>query len=283
MTPTDLPAFEASWWPVVLDTVPGAEEKLVIGVIARAESGQSQARQVVGPATLNAMFGSAGKGMQLIVSSTVIAIQSQLDEGVRVEELQYPYGGLHLGRARDCVAHDLNEVFEVAVKLSSAFGTSTFGQADVVAKETQEAFDEWAVRIRNELLAVENRLHAEALFNVRVQLATRKKSQIGFIRGSYAANFGVLRPGHGSADTRALKVKLFDLGAYRRLNPLLVRQAEVIVGCPQISQDAYPRREVESLEASWRFLEDEARARDIRTIRCVSARQAADYLLKAAA
>lgn len=284
MTPTDLPTFEATWWPVVLDTVNGGEERLVIGTVARAASGQSQVRQAIPPATLNAMFTTAGKGMQLIVGTTMLEMQKQLDAGVRPEDLDPPFGGVRLGHPRDCVARDLNEVFAVAIRLTSAFGVSDFGTRERVTPETQLAFDDWAERVRLELLMHENRLQLEAHFNMRVQLAPRKFSHVGFMHGGYVANFGVLRPGHGSDDTRALKLKLFDIGAYRRLNAMTVHAAEVIVGYPDIAgNSAFSRREIETLDASWRFLEDEARARNVTPVRCHTVHEAANHLRRKAA
>jgi hypothetical protein len=284
MNHSDLPTFEAAWWPLVLETVPGGTERIVIGTIARSASGQSQVRQVIPPATLNAMFASAGKGMQLVVGTTVLGIQQQLDAGVRVEDVSLPFGGVHVGEERDCVAHDFNEVFDIAVRLTSAFGVSNFGVRETVTPETQLAFDDWALRVREHLAMSQRRLELEGMFNVRVQLAARKNSHIGFLFGGYAANFGVLRPGHGSADTRALKVKVFDIGAYRRMNKMTVTRAEVIIGCPQLAGDsAFSSREVEGLESSWQFIADESRARGIEPVRCVSAQDAAAHIERMAA
>lgn len=283
MTPRDLPTFEATWWPVVLETIPGGEERLVVGTVVRAASGQSQVRQAILPTTLNSMFASAGKGMQLVVGTTMIELQKQLDAGVRVEELEPPFGGVRLAQPRDCVAHDMNEVFDIAVRLTSAFGVSSFGSQEKVTRETQLAFDDWAARVREQLALSERRMALDAEFNVRVHLAPRKLSHIGFVRAGYVANFGVLRPGHGSADARALKLKVFDLGAYRRLNPMLVSTAEVIVGYPQLAGDsAFSRREIESLEASWKLISEEAEERHVRPVRCLSAREAAEHLHRAA-
>ena len=66
MTPTELPTFEATWWPLMLETVPGSGEHLAVAVVVRAASGQSQVRQLISPAALNSMFGDAGKGMPLL-------------------------------------------------------------------------------------------------------------------------------------------------------------------------------------------------------------------------
>jgi len=125
---TPLPTFEALWWPVRLETVPGSGELLTVAYVVRVASGQSFVRQAIPPATVSTLFGSAGKGMNLVIGNTVLALQRQLDDGVAVDDLQPPFGGVALGEARECLARDLNEVFEVAARLGGAFGASTFGQ-----------------------------------------------------------------------------------------------------------------------------------------------------------
>ena len=280
MTPSELPEFEATWWPIVLETIPGSAERIITAVLARSESGQSQVRQIIPPGTLTAMFGSAGKGMQLVVGNTVISLQQQLDEGKHIQDIEFPYGGIELGAARDCVAHDLNEVFEVAVRLSSAFGISTFGTVEKVGRETQMAFDAWATEVRAQTLMTWEAPLNDA-FNVKVKSASKKQTRIGFMYGGYVANFGVLRPGYSSGDTRALKLKLFDLETYRRTHPIVVEKAEVLVGCPLITANSpLSRREQDSINSSWEFIVEEAKARRVVPIRCERPSQAAEHLLQ---
>lgn len=280
MKPTELPSYEATWWPVVLETIPGSAERIVTAIVAQGESGQSKVRQIIPPTTLVAMFGSAGKGMQLLIGNTVVNLQQQLDAGVHVKELEFPYGGVELGQPRDCLAHDLNEVFEVAVRLSSAFGISTFGMVEKVGRETQMAFDEWAEQVKTQTQVTWQSPLTDA-FNVKVKSPSRKQTRIGFVYGGYAANFGVLRPSFSSGDTRALKLKLFDLETYRRSRPVAVHDAEVIVGCPMITaQSPLSRREQDSVNSSWEFIADEARARNVVPIRCERPTDAASHLLQ---
>lgn len=280
MTPIELPAFEATWWPVMLETVPGSGELISIAHVVRAASGQSQVRQAVPPATVAIMFGNAGKGMLLVVGQTVLSLQAQLDAGVKVEALVPPFGGIALGGQRDCVAHDLNEVFDVAARLGGAFGASQFGAAEKPSAETQRAFDEWADRVRDQLLAEEAWQRLASAFNVPVNLMAHKRARIGFLYGSYAANFGVLRPGKtASSDSRALKVKIFDLEVLKRGHGLAVHRAEIIVGCPDWSGNTvYTRREGDGLRASWEFIEFEARQRNIAAVRCMDVLDAAKHL-----
>ena len=214
MLPIELPTFEALWWPVMIETVPGSGERLTVAHVVRAASGQSQVRQAVPPSTVTTLFGNAGKGMGLVISNTVLSLQKQLDMGIPIAELQPFFGGVALGAPQDCVAHDLNEVFEVAARLGGAFSASQFGKAERPSAETQRAFDELAERVRDQLLAtVENQRFAAA-FNVPVSFIERKRTRVGFLFGDYAANFGVLRPGRKpSTVARALKVKMFDLAA----------------------------------------------------------------------
>lgn len=288
MHPTELPDFEATWWPVLMETVPGSGEKLAIAAIVRTPSGQSQVRQLIAPPTLASMFGSAGAGMKLIVVQTMLALQKQLEAGVVVEDLQPPFGGLSLGEPRDCVAHDVNEVFEVAFRLAGAFGSSQFGAAEVPSAETRRAFDEWAEKIRQELLLLtlssdDGNSQWEAAFNVSMVLAGRKKTRFGFLKDGYAANFGVLRPGrevHG--DFRALKIKLFDLETLRRSQPITLERTEIIVGYQDIAANSpFTRREIETLHDSWEFIASEARQRAVTLVKSATALDAATHLRKA--
>lgn len=275
----ELPTFEATWWPLQMETVPGSGERLTVGVVARARTGQAQARQAIPPAALMAMFGSAGKGMQAMVSATVIGLQQQLDEGCSVEELRPAFGGFFLGQPRDGVARDFNEVFDVALRLSAAFAQSAFGQQQELSVGSREAFNDWAQSVEFELRAHEVRVAWEDQhFQVSVNLA-RKKVRFAVVRQGYAANLGVLRPGHTSGDSRSLKVKVFDLEALRRDSVLPVDHVEILVGCPPATAlSAFSRREVDGFHASFEFIDAEARARGVPLIRCDTAAQAAAHI-----
>jgi hypothetical protein len=279
MRPVELPTFEATWWPVSLETISGSGERIAIAAIARAASGQSQVRQLITPAALASMFGAAGSGMRVLVVQSTISIQRQLDRGVPVQELAMPFGGIALGSPRDCLAHDFNEVFDVAFRLGGAFGLSTFGAIERPSEETRRAFDEWAEKVRLELQSMTT-TDVERVFNVSVQLVTSKRSRIGFLRDGYAANFGVLRPGRSaSSDVRALKVKIFDLEALRHSSPLVARTTEVLIGYPSVQEGSpYSRRELETQRDSWEFIDFEAKQRGVRALRYGLASEAAAHL-----
>lgn len=280
----DLPDFQATWWPIQMETIPGSGERLTVGVIARAQSGQSQVRQAIAPAVLSSMFGKSGKGITALVSSTILEMQRQLDEGVAAEQVELPFGGFAIGAPRDGVASDFNEVFEVARRLTSAFSESMFGKQQSVDAESQEAFDDWAEKVVHEL-----RLHDERAqwddgnFRVTVKLA-RKKTSFAVLKNSYAANLGVLRPGRTSGDSRSLKVKVFDLEALRRDGLFPIERVEVLVGVPPASgMSAFSQREVSSFYDSLDFVESEAKARNVSFIRCESPQVAARHIQRRAA
>lgn len=263
-----------------METIPGSGEAITVAVMVRAASGQSQIRQSVPPAVLLSLFGPvAGKGLQAMVGTTVLSIQAQLDRGVRAEAVEPPFGGFDFGHCRDCAAHHLSEVFDIAVRLSAVFGFSPFGRKQALSDSSREAFEDWANRVRTELLAHEMRMAvAPEEFNVTVRLA-RKRVQFGFLHRGYAANFGVLRPGKTSGDTRSLKVKLFDLEALRREQVLPVTRAEVLVGCPaNTALSPFSSREVEGFHRSMEFLDSEAQARGVELVRCVTHATAAEHI-----
>lgn len=276
----DLPTFEASWWPLQMETIPGSGEVITVGVMVRAASGQSQIRQSVQPSAFTNLFGAeTGKGVNSMVVSTIVEVQRQLDAGLTFDGLQLPFGGFHFAGVRDCVARDMSEVFDVGVRLSAAFGVSAFGRQAELSPSSQRAFDDWADRVRSELLVHEARISFEGTdFNVSVKLA-RKQVRFGILRSSYAANFGVLRPGQTSGDIRSLKVKVFDLEALRRDQILPIDNADVIVGCsPVEALSSFERRQLETYQASLAFIESEARARKVNFIRCGDAQQAAEHI-----
>lgn len=280
MTPSELPTFEAHWWPVQLETVPGSGERLTIAVIVKARDGQTTVRQTIQPPTLAAMFGTAGRGMNLIVGDTVLKIDEQLRNMVPIELLELPFGGMHLGPERDVVARDVNEAFDVAMRMGSGFAISNFGARvrEAGDKEARKAFDEWAEKVRLQVMATEWQDRMTNAFNLPITLSTRKKLRVGFLQDGYMAQFGVLRPGKAiAADVRALKLKLFDVDSLRRDQLLHFRRAELLVGY-QDAGDAFTRRQRESLNESWAYVEYEAKQRDVITVRCRDAETAARHL-----
>lgn len=276
----ELPEFEASWWPVMLETVPGSGERINIAVVVRTAKGEASVRQLIAPHLIRSMFGEAGKGMLLVVTQTVVSLQRQLDAGIKVEAVDAPFGGISLGHPRDCVARDLAEAFEVATHMSSAFAISEFGTKETPSYETRKAFDEWAEKVKAQALVQEDAIEISHAFNVTVPLTHRKRARIGFLRGSYAAHFGVLRPGKSAyADVRALKLKLFDLDMLKRNQMLDVQRAEVIIGCPDLLADsAFPKADAERLNDSWAFISEAARTHGIKPLRYNKAADAANHL-----
>ena len=282
MTPHELPTFEAQWWPVQLETVPGSGERLTVAIIVRAASGQLAVRQAISPATLGTIFGGAGKGMSLIVGETVLDIDRQIKAMVPADLLELPFGNLALGGPRDCLARDVNEVFDIAMRLSTAFSMSMFGAAtstrELVNVEARKAFEEWAEKVRLQVVAAQWHAQFMQSFNVAISLHSSRKLRLGFIHNGYVAQFGVLRPGRSiGADVRALKVKLFDLDSVRRDQLFAFRRAELLIGY-QNPGDVYTRRQQETLRESWAFVEHEARGRNVQTVRCVNAAEAAYHL-----
>jgi hypothetical protein len=288
MLPVELPTFEATWWPLHMETIPGSGEIIAVAVMVRAASGQASIRQVVQPPVLSAMFGSdVGKGVHTMVAASVIEVQRQLDDGTAAEQAKLPMGGFRFGPARDAVARDLNEVFDVAVRLTCAFGQSAFGRQATIGDSSRRAFEDWADRVRLDLITHDQAelFSSGAIFNVRVKLA-RKSVQFGLLHDGCAVNFGVLRPGFTSGDMRSLKVKVFDLEALRRDQILPINTASVLAGCPpQEALAAFSRREVGTFHESLEFIEAEAKVRHVKFVRCASPDEAGEYIraeLKAA-
>lgn len=281
MFPAELPTFEATWWPVSMETVAGSGEAITVAIIVRAASGQSAIRQVIDPATLNAMFGvNHHKGMHWMVSNVVVQAQRALDAGVPVEDVEFAFGGFSRLHARDCVARDLNEVFDLAVSMASGFVDSPFGRRAPDTDASGAAFHDWAAGVREALFASNQLELQDREFNVRVKLHSKTVS-FGLLHGRYAANFGVLRPGHASADVRSLKVKLFDLGSLRNDSMRGVDHFEVLMGCPPGNAlAAYSRREVDGFHQTLEFITAEARMRDVALVRCADHSDAANHILR---
>lgn len=280
MTPNELPTFEAQWWPVQMETVPGSNERLTVAVVVRARTGQATVRQTISPPTLAAMFGTAGKGMCLVVGETVLELDRQLKNMVPVQQLELPFGNIDLGPERDCLARDLNETFDIAMRLSSGFSMSLFGAKNTEQGdgEAREAFAEWAEKVRLQVLATEWQDKMIASFNLAITLSSKRKLRVGFMHDGYVAQFGVLRPGRSiGADVRALKLRLFDLDSLRRDQLLVLRKAELLVGY-QAAGDAFTKRQRESLNDAWAFVAHEAKQRNVVTVQCTDAEAAARHL-----
>lgn len=281
MQPFDLPTFAASWWPVFMETVPGSGERITVAVLVReAESGRATVRAAFAPALYATLFGqAAGKGMLAMATTTIVDLQRQLDAGVPVEQLDPPFGGFQLGAEHDGVARDAAEIFDVGLRMSSGLGVSNFGATATRVSASSLAFDDWADSVRLELLTYMAALKFNPQeFRARIKIA-RKTLQFGFIRGSFVANFGLLRPGSAAADCRALKSKIFDLEALRRDQLFPVTRADVLLGCPDAKALAvHTHREVETFLASWDFLDAEARARNVSLVRCDSPLEAAKHI-----
>ncbi|WP_257510526.1 hypothetical protein [Limnobacter parvus] len=283
MIPFELPKLEAHWWPVFMETIPGSGEKISVATVVRAASGQSQIRQSISPSLISALFGTSAKGMSSMLAASLIEIQQQLNAGRRVEELEFPFGGFFLGACKECIGKDLNEIFDVSVRLSTAFGQSNYGVRSEISDSSKLAFRDWAEKIKKDLFSLESPAlyHHDFTKDFNVPLKVGGKSiKIGFLKGSYAANFGVMRPGvSSSADTRSLKAKVFDLEAVNRSNMFSVLNTELLVGCPNVETLSYlSNKERNNFIDSLEFLEKESKARHVSFIKFESHLQAAHHL-----
>jgi hypothetical protein len=281
MIPVELPDFHAEWWPLRMETIPGSGEFITVAIMVRAASGQTSIRQAVLPTVLASIFGSSGKGVGGMVATCVHDLQRQLDAGVAFPALVPAFGGFEFGPAKDCAARDINDVFDIGVRLSCAFGQSNFGAATEAPSASQQAFSDWADRVRLALLQQQLAtplMDTPDTFNVRLKLG-RKFVRFGLLRNGYAANFGVLRPGHLSSDTRSLKVKIFDLQGLLREELLPYRRAEVLMGCPtEAMLEPYSRREIEAFHQSVDYVETESAARGVEVVRFDTADRAAAHI-----
>lgn len=262
-----------------METVPGSGEAITVAVIVRTASGQSSVRQIIDPATLNAMFGQThGKGMHWMVNNVVIYAQKELDNGVPVEDLSFALGGFSTLHPRDCVARDLTEVYDAAIRLCSGFVTSNFGRAPKVADASRVAFQDWASGVREALFATPKLLLQSSEFDVKVKLP-RKTVVYGLVHNHYAANFAVLRPGQSAPDVRSLKVKLFDLESLRHERAMAVQRVEVLMGCPpHEALAAFSRREVDTFHETLAYIQNEAKVRDVALVRCAQHAEAANHI-----
>lgn len=278
--PFALPTYQANWWPVYLEPIPGSGERLTVAVIVNGNDGVRQVRSVLPISAFRMLYGDHAMGMMAVVVQTLERIQSQMNQRTAISRLKLPYGGVHIGAKRDSLADDINGVFDQAVRLTSSLGITTFGEA-TDSSDVQKAFAEWAARIRNVVISDHRYAAWNERFEHNVKLGTRK-ARINFIAGQYVANFGVLRP-QTPADMRALKIKIFDLERYRRHHPLLPLDIEVLIGVPSREGNSLSPKAAQSIADNFDYVHSEGEARKIKVLKFTSPESVARHLQKVAA
>lgn len=282
MTAHEFPTFYAEWRPLLLRPTPGSAEALTVGMLVRVHGGQAQVRQVMAPQTLRDVFGAAGPGMLAVVVRTLSELQRQLDDATPVERLEMPFGGFELGRSDEVAARDLNEAFDIVSRMGTAFGTSRFGAPTPRApNESQRAFEDWARQVRDQASLVAANVPLLEGFDQKMRVSARRIVRFGYMHERFAAQFGVLRTGRrGSADLRGVKVKIFDLQSLAQWQPIAQRRAAIFIGTVDLASAGLAVHDRESLAESWRFVDQEARARGVEAVRCPTPQAAVEALVE---
>lgn len=310
------PSYRARWWPLYVEGIPGSGERLTFAIGAVGEDGQQQLRMVMQPEALRILFGPQQGGAlygmlaQCLVSMRrwseqspfepkgpdrpsfqKFAVQAAIDvpmfQRVKRELIDAPIvlSNVSRGKARDAFAHDLDDVFEQAIRLSASTGASSF---DTVHRrqeaEVEQASTEWFDHVRQAVLA--QRVDWAESFSRPVSLSrVKRRTVIGFMRDDYAANLGVLRADvhRTSADMRALRLKLQDLDLLRSA-PLLLRptRLDLIVGRAPDDSPGMTRVKADNLKRNVEYIADLAHRKKV-AIEIVHTPAAATEVLLASA
>lgn len=279
MIPFELPEYSADWWPIYLEPVPGSGERITIGVAAIGMDRKRQVRNVLPKSALTMMYGEHSTGLMAVVVQTLTSIQNQLDNNVAPANIQIPFGGIFLGDQRDGLSDDISGIFDQAIRLTSSLGVTAFGEAKGIS-EVAQVFAEWSRKVRESVL----QKHAgwEERFEKNIKVQGSKSARFSYLHHSYAANFGVIRP-RKAQDTRALKIKLFDLELLRRQHPITITDVEVLIGVPTDDRPDLTSRDVRNVNDNFEFIYQEGKARNVTVKRFDTARDVAHYLESLAA
>lgn len=278
MAPFDLPSFEAEWWPIQWEPIPGSGERLTVAVVTQAADGSRAVRQVIQPGTLRTLF--EGSAAQFLISKAVASLDRQLKTGAEIRRLLMPFEGLEVGPPRDCRAADLEEVVEQAIALSASLGVTTFGVHESSDLDWQQAYRAWARQIESE--AEHAGLPWKGRFNPSIKTSTgRSKTAVNYLHDGYAANFGVIRP-KPAYDKRSLKVKLYDLRAFRRDSPIAVSRCELLIGVPPRNMPGMTARDAKAVNECLEWVTHEGKQEGVQVYQFVDAQAVLAHLQKAA-
>ena len=122
------------WAPVLLQPIPGSDERMVIAIAAVAED-EARCMQTIDPSIVAAVFREDRKYVAEIVQLTIRSVREHLTYNRSLSAWPPPVEGVFLGTEQQTVSSDIDEV----VRLAGAMCTVFHGERCKPPSENAEA------------------------------------------------------------------------------------------------------------------------------------------------
>lgn len=196
-----VPAVRAEWAPVYLEPIPGAGERITIGVAARGWDGDGHfVLQVLREAVARCMYGDHAEQILGFSRLVLESLEEYLEHGGPLPEWSPPLrGSAALGRVSIGYGDSAEDVARTGAQLAASLAWAP-GARSAKAPATNAPADpdieEWVRQIKDATVAMRQDFGPRFLHTVSLT-PKAPATRIGYFGVRLAAQFGRLVPGRG--------------------------------------------------------------------------------------
>lgn len=254
----ELPSYSARWCPVYMEPIPGSGEKITVFIAVRGVDGAVYVQPVMTSRIRKALSKNISRQMSGTIKICVMSAETHLHQNMDLQSWQPPLSGFSLGKHRDALGDDVEDIMWQAKQLCSFFAFDDLAySSEAKGIVIQKNATKWKDEVKKEVRKV--RQEYSDCFDQKVDLqGGHLMKTIGFMLGSYAANFSILGEKPSEKHLSNIQAKLWQLDQLRDMRSRIDAPGtlEMIVGIPQASNDDVNNfREEICLEASSRGIE----------------------------
>lgn len=256
------------WAPVLLQPVPGSDERVVIAIAAVGE-GDTRCMQTIDPSIVTAVFREDRKYVAELIQMATQSLREHLSHNPSLAAWPPPVEGVFLGAEQETVSSDIDELVRRAGAMSTVFHGDYFKPQSKTPKRRR-----WSDEVTALLVDKDERLSDH--LDVRVPLGSHDApAQFTFLNPFFAANLVTFARSNLKQRIEQARAGLWSLDLLVD-GPYLFRpdRRELLTGTesPGESDDTSVREAIDEIA-------DEASRRDVIVTEFQSPQEVAEHIL----
>ena len=269
----DPTALRVVWAPLLVRPIARGPECFVAAIAAQSHSGQVGAYPLFDRRRVGVLFEDHADTLTGVLDASLDSLRRHLESKIALDGWSSPFEGVALGNPATAYVHRFSDVFEVAARMCSAFGS--LRQFDQTPREPRDSRGPWTHSVPDLLRSMKPALSNS--INAELALAGAGHAMTFTFYGvQLAANFVLLNPQRMAASMREARAHLWNLSLVAEAPDLLIRPNRLELFAGVRIDDSRARGVIEELVV-------EAKCRHVGVTRVESSEHAAEQIVAMAA
>lgn len=259
-------AIPTQWASVLLQPIPGADERIVIAIAAINDEGEARCLRTIDPANMNAIFRDERKYVSDLIAFVTDSLDTHLIHARCLDNWQPPVEGVFLGTHQRGKSADIDELVRRAASLSTVFYGDCLQPQSATVKPRR-----WMEEISSILATRDKRLCSH--LDVRVPLGCHDApARFSFLDSGFAANLVTFSKSNWKSRVEAARAGLWSLSMLADA-PYIFRpeRKELLAGTDIDKPDAKVQEAIDEIT-------DEASRRDVLVTTLSTPEAVADHI-----